>query len=398
MLIHKTFRYKLKPTSTQERTFVQWAGACRWVWNYMLAWRIEARKNGEKTPNQFEQMPALTVLKKQEGLEWLGDVYAQTLREPIQRLEKSYKAFFSALEKKKKGKATCKVGAPKFKSKRGKQSFCFPDYVKAKDGKVYLPKIGWVGYFDSCPIEGEVKTATIKKEASGWHVSLHCEVGVQEYGNVPLSESNTTGIDLGLIDFYTTSESKSVPVPKYYRKAQKKLAKAERQKSRKQKGSNRRKRQAHKITRLHEKIANQRKDFLHKHSTQLIRENQAVMIENLNIAGMAKNRRLAKSVSDIGWGMFVYMLEYKAKWASKTVHKVDRFFPSSKTCHSCGTINTLKLSDRVFTCEGCGDRVLRDANAAKNIRDKGLLDLSSEGHSEANARGAIVRLALASGL
>lgn len=357
----------------------------------MLAWRIESYKNGQKVPNQFEQMPALTALKKQEGFEWLGNVFAQTLREPIQRLEKSYKKFFSNLEKKKNGKSNKKVGTPKFKSKRGKQSFCFPSGVTAKGNKVYLPKIGWVVYFDSCPIEGEIKTATIKREASGWYVCLVCEVEVQEYGEVPLSESNTIGIDLGLIDFYTDSNGKSVSVPKYYRKAQKRLAKAERQKSRKQKGSNRRKRQVRKIAKLHEKVANQRKDFLHKHSTQLIRENQAVIIENLNIQGMVKNRRLAKSVSDIGWGMFVNMLEYKAKWASKTVYKVDRFFPSSKTCNGCGTINQLSLSDRVFVCCGCGEQVARDLNAAKNIKTKGLLDLSSEGHSEVNARGAIVR-------
>ena len=361
----------------------------------MLAQRIEARNNGQKMPNWIEQSRQLTLIKREVDRAWLTDVCAQTLQDILKNLEKSYKAFFSNLEKKKKGKTTRKVGTPKFKNKRGKQSFSFPSGVSVENGKVYLPKIGWVSYFDSQPIEGKIKTATIKWEASGWYVCLCCEIEVQEYGEIPLSESSTIGIDLGLIDFYTDSNGKNVPVPKYYRKAQKRLAKAERQKSRKQKGSNRRERQVHKIAKLHEKVANQRKDFLHKHSTQLIRENQAVMIENLNIVGIVKNRRLAKSVSDIGWGMFVDMLEYKARWASKTVYKVDRFFPSSKTCNGCGTINQLSLSDRVFTCCGCGERVLRDHNAAKNIKAKGLLDLSSGGTSEVNARGAIIRPASA---
>lgn len=395
MLINKTFRYKLKPTLAQERTFIQWAGACRWVWNYMLAWRIEARKYGQTMPNQFEQMRQLTFLKQEVDKVWLKDMYSHTLQDTLKHLEKAYQAFFSNLEKKKKGKSNRKVGTPKFKSKRGKQSFSFPDNVKAEASRLFFPKIGWVFYFDSRPIEGEIKTATVKREASGWYVCLSCEVEIQEYAPSPLNDSNVIGIDLGLIDFYTDSNGKGVSVPKYYRKAQKRLAKAERQKSRKQKGSNRRKRQVQKIARLHEKVANQRRDFLHKHSTQLIRENQAVMIENLNIQGMVKNRKLAKSVSDVGWGVFVEMLTYKAKWASKTVHKVDRFFPSSKTCHLCGTLNTLNLSTRSFACCGCGERLLRDENAAKNIKTKGLLDLSSAGTSEANARGAIVRPASA---
>lgn len=373
MLVHKTLRYKLQPTPAQEQTFVQWAGACRWLWNYMLAWRREAKATGQKMPTWAEQCRHLTTLKQQPETLWLKEVYAHTLQATLKHLDKAYGTFFAALKQRKKGTSTRKVGPPKFKSKRGKQAFAFPDGIQVAGGYVWLPKIGWVRYRDSRLVEGQVKTATVKREASGWYLCLTCEVEIPEYGRVPLDERNTVGIDLGLTSLLVSTQGHDIPAPKFYRKAQKQLAKAERIKSRRKKGSNRRKKQQQKVARLHEKVANQRRDFLHKLSTRLVRENQAVFAENLNVKGLGRTH-LAKSVHDVGWSLFLGMLAYKAKWKSKTFHQVNRFFASSKTCYTCGARNEIELKDRMFVCCGCGSHVLRDYNAALNIRRQGLLD------------------------
>jgi putative transposase len=367
MLIHKSFRYKLKPTSLQESRFYQFAGATRWVWNVMLAENRRRREAGEKQLSWVEQCKWLTQLKQIDEYSWLKEICAQTLQEPIKNLERGYQNAFAKRSK-----------FPKFKSRHKHMSFAYPQDIKVLGNQVYLPKIGWVGFYKSREVEGEMKSATISKQASGWYISILCEVEVPEYGRVPLDESNTVGIDLGLIDFLVTSNGDSVPAPKFYRKAQKQLAKAERIKSRRKKGSNRRKKQKQKVARLHEKVANQRRDFLHKLSTQLVRENQAVFAEDLNVKGLGRTR-LAKSVHDVGWGMFLRMLDYKAQWQSKTLHQVNRFFASSKTCYECGTLNPLTLSDRVFVCSGCGGTVLRDLNAALNIQRQGLLTVTLAG-------------------
>jgi putative transposase len=372
MLVHKTFRYKLQPTPAQEQTFVRWAGACRWLWNYMLAWRREAKAAGQKMPTWVEQCRHLTILKRSESTLWLKDVYSHTLQETIKQLDKAYGAFFATLEQRKKGNSTRKVGPPKFKSKRGKQAFAFPDNVQVADRHVWLPKIGWVRYRDSRKVEGHIKTATVKREASGWYICLTCEVEIPEYGRLPLDECNTLGIDLGLRSFLVSTQGHDIPAPKFYRKAQKRLARAQHTLARRKKGSKRRNKQKQKVARLHEKVVNQRRDFLHKLSTHLVRENQAVFAEDLNVRGLGRTR-LAKSVHDVGWSLFLGMLAYKAKWQSKVFHQIDRFFPSSKTCHTCNTRNEIKLKDRVFVCCGCGTTVLRDYNAACNIQRQGLL-------------------------
>jgi putative transposase len=373
MIIHKTFRYKLNPTPAQEQTFVQCAGACRWLWNYMLAWRREAKAAGQKMPTWVEQCRHLTTLKRSEETLWLKEVFAHTLQATIKQLDKAYSAFFVALEQRKKGTSTRKVGLPKFKSKRGKQAFAFPDGVQVANGYVWLPKIGWVRYRNSRNIEGHIKAATVKREASGWYVCLACEVEIPEYGRVPLDKTNSVGIDLGLHSFLVSTQGHAIPAPKFYRKAQKRLARAQRTLARRKKGSKRRAQQKQQVARLHEKVTNQRRDFLHKLSTQLVRENQAVFAEDLNVQGLGRTW-LAKSVHDVGWSMFVKMLDYKAKWQGKTFYQIGRFFPSSKTCYTCGTRNEIVLNDRVFVCYGCGTTVQRDCNAALNIQHQGLFE------------------------
>jgi putative transposase len=367
MMIHKAFRYKLKPTSLQESCFYQFAGATRWVWNFMLAENERRYKAGEKRMHWVEQMRWLTQLKATEQYAWLNTIHSQVQREPIKNLERGYQNAFAKRSQ-----------FPKFKSRHKHISFAYPQGIKVEGRRVYLPKIGWVAFHKSREVEGELKSATISKQASGWYISILCEVEVPEYGNVPLDENNTVGIDLGLIDFVVTSDGDNVPAPKFYRKAQKQLARAQRTLSRRKKGSHRRKKQQQKVARLHEKVANQRRDFLHKLSTRLVCENQAVFAEDLNVKGLGRTR-LAKSVHDAGWSAFLGMLTYKAHWQSKTFHQVNRFFASSKTCYECGTLNPLTLSDRVFMCGGCGGTVLRDFNAALNIQRQGLLTVAVAG-------------------
>jgi putative transposase len=265
--------------------------------------------------------------------------------------------------------------------------------------RVYLPKLGWVRFRKSRELEGVLKRATVRQAASGWYVSLVCEVEIAVEPGVPEPEG-VLGLDLGLRDFVVTSTGERVANPRHLRHLERKLAQAQRTLSRRQRGSVRYGKQRDKVARLHEGVRNARADFLHKLSHRLVTENQGIVVEDLSVAGLARTR-LAKSVYDAGWGEFVRQLEYKSTWQGKVCHRIDRWFPSSRLHQECGTLNTLTLADRQFVCAGCGAVVDRDWNAAQNIRQQGLLALGlvAVGHTETeNARGETVRLATASGL
>lgn len=366
MLIHKAFRYKLKPTAAQTSRFRQFAGATRWVWNFMLSENIRRYNAGAKRLNWVDQSKWLTELKTIQEYAWLQTICAQTLQVSLRNLETAYQ---NAFEK--------RTRFPRFKVRHNDMKFAYPQGIKVNNKHVWLPKIGWVAFYHSRNVEGLIKSATISNKASGWYISILCEVEVTEYRSESLYEANTVGIDLGLKDFLVTSKGESVSAPQYYRKAEKQLVRAQQVLSRRKKGSNRYRKQREKIAILYEKVTNKRQDFLHKLSTLLVRENQAVFAEDLSIKGLARTR-LAKSVHDVGWGMFLNLLAYKAKWRSKRFYQVDRFFPSSKTCYTCGVRNKITLRDRKFVCIGCGQTVLRDFNAARNIQRQGLILASSE--------------------
>jgi putative transposase len=390
MLTNKAFQYKLKPTAEQERLFGQYCGAVRWVYNEMLAERKRTYKATGKSPSKYTQMARLTKLKALPETVWLSGIYSQVLQEAIKQLQAAYDRFFKGLS-----------GYPKFKKRKNiGQSFSYPQGVKVEGSRVYLPKIGWVNYRDSRPVEGKIKRATVRHKASGWYVSLCCEVDM----NPPVpkrSPDGIIGVDLGLNDFVVTSEGEHIPAPRFYRKAQRKLAKAQRALSRCKRGSKRRAKAVAKVARLHEKVANARADFLHKLSSRLVSENQGVIAEDLAIKGLGRTR-LAKSVHDAGWGEFLRQLDYKTLWQGKVFWCIDRFFPSTKLHAACGTLNEVSLSDRVFVCQGCGGIVNRDENAARNIRDQGIIEIGfnsdvAAGQTETeNAQGEPVRLATAS--
>ena len=363
--ILKGFKYRLYPNKVQEELLSKHFGCNRWVYNYGLDKKITTYKQDGKSLTRFQIQKHLPNLKQQPETAWLSEVNAQSLQASLEHLDRAYRNFFRT-----------KKGFPKFKSKHNKQSFCIPQYVSADFDKktVYLPKIGDIKIAVDRKAIGKIKSATISKTTTGkYFVSLLVDTEIEELKPKAIKQATSIGIDLGLKDFVVLSNGEKISGPKILRNHLKQLAKLQRQVSKKVKGSNKRTKAKHKVAILHEKIANIRKDFLHKLSTKLIRENQTICLEDLNVAGMQQNHKLALGISDAGWSQFGEMLKYKARWNGKNILTIGRFEPSSKMCHNCGTINhALTLKDRVWTCNCCKMKLDRDINAAINIMDFAL--------------------------
>lgn len=371
------YKFKLNPTDKQKEQFRQFAGARRWVWNQMLDERNQVYKNTGKSVSKTEQMKRLTKLKNNK-VSWLNNLHSQVLQQSIQDLDQAFDNFFNKSH-----------GYPNFKSKKDtKQTFRFPEGVKTQENKVYLPKIGWVKFHKSQKIEGEIKSATIKRQAHGWFISINTEQEINVEWNKEIKEEQTIGIDLGLKEFAVTSDGTRIQNPKFFRESEKKLKKAQQKLSRKEYGSNNYQEQKNKVSRIHATIRRKRTDFLHKLSTKIVSENQAVIVEDLNVDGMIKSN-LGKSIHDAGWSEFVRMLEYKCQWSGTYFVKIDQFFPSSKTCRHCGLVNEIDLSDREFECDGCHTMLKRDLNASKNIKQVGLNKLADGQSDSLNASGEL---------
>jgi len=275
------------------------------------------------------------------------------------------------------------AGFPKFKSKhKGKQSFSIPQNVIVENDLLIIPKFKeGIKMSLHRPTKGIIKSATISVTPTGkYFVSILCDTKEELPTKAPIKESTTIGVDLGIKDFCITSEGEVFENPKYLRKAQSKLKYVQRKYS-KYKG----KRTKKKLAKLHEDVVNKRKDFLHKVSTKLIRENQTIAIETLAVKNMVKNHNLAQAISDVSCSTFVTMLEYKADWYGKNILRIGQFAPSSKTCSNCGTINKeLQLKDREWTCSNCSSVLDRDVNAAINIKSFALKNNLSGEHTLKN--------------
>ena len=394
-LERKVYRFRLEPTPTQRQALTRLAGARRFVFNWGLATRKEHYKAHGESLKRAELSRRLTQLKNQPETAWLRECDSQLLQQALADLDRAYQNFF-----------TKRARFPRFRSRKNPyQSFRIPQRVKIEGGRCYIPKIGWVRIRQSQSVEGTPKSATFKLDPCGhWHVTLTTAFELPDGSLSPVDSERVVGLDLGLKELVVTSEGERVAPPKHYRRQERKLARAQRSLCRKRKGSHNRTKARLKVARIHQKIGNQRRDHLHKLTTSLVDAYEGVCIEDLHVRGLAKTK-LAKSILDAGWGELRRMLDYKCRWKRKRLAVIDRWFPSSKLCHHCGTIHDkLTLSDRMWTCTGCGAVLDRDLNAAHNIRLQGLLIMDAEGHSEsarfdesANACGGTIRPAFAAG-
>lgn len=364
----KAFKYRLYPTAPQAEKINQNIGCTRLIYNLMLDAKI-------KHYEQYKETLYITPAKFKDEYPFLKDADSLALSNAQLNIEKAFNTFFQK-----------KTGFPKFKSKhkcrwsyttnnqRNKKN-PEKDTIRFDGNRIKLPKIGYIKIVEHRLHEGIIKSVVVSKERSGeYYASVLCEIEQTE--PLPVTDK-VIGIDLGLHDIIVCSDGERVEAPKHFRKSEQNLAKRQRAFSRTQKGSNGHEKARVKVARCYQKIKNQRKDFLQKLSTKLIRENQIICLEDLSVKGMERNHKLAKSVSDASFSKFVNMLEYKAEWYGRKVVKIDRFYPSTQICSGCGykneSIKGLRgLKVREWICPICGEVHDRDLNAARNILKEGL--------------------------
>jgi len=355
----KTFKYRLLGNRQAFGNADRWLKLCRNLYNVALEQRISTYRQNRGCISCYDQINQLPDLKV--AFPEYSEVGSQVLQEVLERLDKAYKAFFRRV----KGKE--KAGFPRFRGRDRYDSFTLKQAGWKLDGK-YL-SIRNVGRFKlrlSREIEGVIKTVTIRREATGkWYVCFSCDQ-VPERKLEP--STDTIGIDVGIKSFLVDSEGNKVDNPQYFRQSEKLLRRRQRMLFRRERGSTGRRKARVLVAKAHEKVRNQRRDFLHKIANHYIKNYGEICLEDLNIRGMVRNHKLAKSISDASWGQFNELLNHKAEEAGRKVVWVPRFEPSSKRCSECGAINQeLKLSDRQWVCKECGVLHDRDYNAAKNI-------------------------------
>ena len=350
------FKYRFYPTSRQRLELAQTFGCTRFVYNWALALRTNSYYQDNVSLRYTDTSNALTKLKKDPEKPWLKETSSVPLQQGLRHLNTAFKNFFAGRNK-----------YPRFKKKMGRQSAHYtPNAFKWADEKLTLAKmsqplqIRWTRRFTAQP-----RSVVISKDPSNrYFVSFLVEEELEQWQST-ISE---IGIDLGIKDVVVASNGFASGNPKHYQKYQARLKTLQRRLARKGKGSNNRYKARLKVAKLHAKITNCRKDFLHKLTTQLVRENQAIYTETLAVKNMMANHKLAKAIADCGWGEFLRQLEYKAKWHNRKIGAIDRWFPSSKRCHNCGFVmDKLPLDIRKWTCPSCNSHHLRDVNAAKNI-------------------------------
>ena len=377
MVKHKAYKFRLYPNNEQAILINKTIGSSRFVFNHFLHLWNEAYKTTGKGLSYNTCATMIPALKKMDEYSWLKEVDSRALQSSVKNLEDSFKRFFKKQNK-----------APKFKSKKNPtQSYTTKNVsntIQIDGNRIKLPKLKKVKFSNSRDINGRILGATISRKASGkYFVSLLVEEHIQE-----LDKSNSSvGIDLGIKDFAILDDGTIYNNYRYTNKMAKKLAKEQRKLSRryeqakkdgkKLEDAKNYQKQKIKVARLHEKVVNQREDFLNKVSTIIVKNHDVICIEDLNTKDMLLNHKLAKSISDVSWSSFVNKLQYKADWYGKEVIKIDRWYPSSQICSSCG-INTGKktLDIRTWTCE-CGVKHNRDINASINIKNEGLKQIKN---------------------
>ncbi|NTX27144.1 IS200/IS605 family element transposase accessory protein TnpB [Burkholderia pyrrocinia] len=371
MDIKRAYRFRFYPTPKQVEILARTFGCARFAYNHMLRMRTDAWLQRQARVGYHETSAALTALKKTPEHAWLNEVSSVPLQQALRHLQTAFANFFAKRAK-----------YPKFRRKDGIQSAEYTasafkwDGTSLKLAKMDAPLA--IRWSRTIPKGAKVTTVTVSKDTAGrYHISMLCDDVI----SAKTEAIGAVGIDFGLTDFVVLSTGEKVPAPNAFRKNEAKLAKLQRRLEKKQKGSANRRRAKLKVARMHAKVADFRRDFLHKLSTRLIDENQVIAIESLGISRMQRNRRLAKSIGDAGWSEFVRQLTYKAAWYGRTLIGIDRWYPSSKRCSDCGhTVASMPLKVRAWACPACGANHDRDTNAARNVLAAGLA-VSAHGES-----------------
>ena len=366
MTVTKTFKYRCYPTPEQQVLLAKHFGAKRFVYNYFLNERKSLYLKNKTTLNYYDNAKSLTALKQSE-CEWMKEINSQSLQAALRDLDVAYNKFFRK-----------EARFPRFKSKRDKQSFRVPQFVKYESGWLTIPKFKQpIKAKEDRALTGKILFATLSRKPSGkYFVSITVETEHTPYA----STDKEVGVDLGIKDLAICSDGTKHPNIRTTYKHQKKLTYQQRQLSKKVKGSNSRWRQRVRVARVHEKISNIRHNHLHQISSHIVRENQTICCESLAVVNMMKDGHHAKSIADASWGELLRQLQYKSEWNGRDFVQIDRFFPSSKTCNKCKFIkDDLTLDDREWFCPVCSSELDRDLNAAENILEQGLKIYSGSG-------------------
>jgi len=358
------YKYRIYPTDEQKQLFAQTFGCVRYVYNNILEYRHKEYYQNNNSINYTQTSAKFTEMRR--DIDWLRAVSFDAIQQGLRNLDRAFSNFFKGQNK-----------YPRFKNRNARQSFRLTkNAFRFKNNELYVAKskeplqVRWSRDLDL----SKINSITISKDcANRYFVSIQ---GEKDIKLKPVNQSKI-GIDLGLTHFCIDSNGAKVNNPRNTRKYAQKLKIEQRRLSKKQKGSENFKKQKFKVARIHAKIADSRKDFLHKLSTKIVNENQVIVLEDLAIKNMVKNRKLSKVISDASWSMFVDMLRYKSEWFGRTFHQVNRWYPSSKTCSSCGHLHKkMPLNVRHFSCESCHVKHDRDINAAKNILTVGHTELA----------------------
>jgi putative transposase len=380
-MIRQAQKVRIYPTDEQKQRLAGAMGCSRWWWNYALNKSIETYKETGKGLSRAGLNALLPNLKKEH--EWLKtEVYSQSLQQTSLNLSRAFINFFEK-----------RARFPRYKSKHGKQSVGFPQSVTVNGDWIKLPKIGLVKAVFDRRYFGTIKTVTITKDSSNkYFASILYEL---EACFISGNGDKIIGLDLGIKDFCIAHDgvkTSKYANPRHFKKHEKNLAHKQQKLARKQKGSKTRQKAKKLVAKVHARISNARQDFLHKLSRKLTNESKVVVVENLNVKGMVRNRKLAKSISDVGWGMFVNFLSYKLEREDKRLIEIDRFFPSSHICPDCLTqTDIMDLSIREWIClnSTCGKIHDRDEAASRNIRAEGIRILKTDGTAVSASGGSV---------
>ena len=378
---YRAYKYRLYPNEEQKILIAKHLGSCRFIYNYALAKKVKAFQTDKTNLSRFDIQADLPIMKKSEEYCWLKEVNSLSLQASLANLDSAYTKFFREHR-----------GFPKFKSKKdSKQSFSIPQNTKVdfENGRVFVPKFkGGIKARLHRTFEGVVKTSTIIRTSTGkYFISILVEVNEPDVPIKPICENKAVGIDIGIKTFAVLSDGTGISNPKFLKHSLNKIKHLQRSLSRKTKGSKNRDKARIKLALAHEKVTNQRKDFLHKVTRNLVNNYDTICLEDLNVKGMVKNHHLAQALEDIAIGTFNTILEYKAKEHGVNILRIGRFEPSSKMC-TCGYINSnLTLAMREWACPKCGSIHDRDLLAANNIKRFAFRNINTVGTTEIQACG-----------